>query len=119
MNFCMVKDLIKWIGVLTIVLGFIIGILEGNAYESVSRYNDSFGWAIAITWIFTGIVSGALFLAISEGLGHLELIAYNTSYLRKEDSKYTPQSSYPNTGKTGGKPSLESLSKSHTFKSLD
>lgn len=117
----MLSSIIKWFGWFSILSGLIVGIVQGNAYEPVIRYDSSFGWSIAITWFFSGLVSGVLFLAISKALDYLEEIAYNTSVLRASNETTRPitQSSYPATGKSASKPSLESLSKMHTFKSND
>lgn len=111
----MLSNVFKWIGAFTILSGFIVGIVQGNA----SSNYDSFGWGIALTWFFSGIVSGALFFAISEVLDKLDIIAYNTGFLRNTSDtfKQSSQSTYPTTGKS--KPSLESLSKTHTFRSND
>lgn len=117
----MLSSVIKWFGWFSILSGLVVGIVQGNAYEPMTGYASSFGWSIAITWFFSGLVSGVLFLAISKALDYLEEIAYNTAVLRayNEVTRPTTQSSYPATGKNASKPSLEALSKMHTFKSND
>ncbi|MGO4110778.1 hypothetical protein [Paenibacillus sp. YAF4_2] len=64
-------------------------------------------------------MAGVIFLAIDRALELLETIAIHTAASREttvnaEDTK----GSYPETGRVA-KPTLESLSKSHTFKNTD
>lgn len=115
----MLQNVLRVIGLLSIVFGVILGIVAGSAYDP-NRYSN-FGVATFLTYVISGAVSGVLFLAIAKGLDLLEEIAYNTSTLRNNRgaNEKSRQASYPSTGKTDVKPSLETLSKTHTFKSLD
>lgn len=98
---------IAWATIVTCTLAGIISL------------SDSF--LSTIIFIFSGMVSGSLLLAVAAGLEHLETIAYHTSFLQKttEKRERIPQTSYPSMGKTNTKSSLESLSKTYTFRSND
>lgn len=120
------SGVIKGLGWLFIIGGVVVGLIQGFTsdplLEALSRYDEqSFRWTVAISWSFYGLVSGVLFLAASKALDYLEVIAHNSAIKTDGYSTSTgsSQASYPTTGKTQSKPSLESLSKSHSFKSID
>jgi len=111
------SGVIKGLGWIFIVGGIVIGVIQGLSYDPLLEALTR--WTVALSWMFYGLVSGVLFLAVSQALDYLEVIAHNSSIKTQgiPPSSASPLTSYPTTGKS--KPTLESLSKSHTFKSND
>lgn len=118
------NQVLKLLGWLSILGGIIRAVIAGNSDDPVlaaldNYYDGSFRWNVAITWLVSGISAGVIFLAINRALELLETIAINTAASRETivhagDTK----GSYPETGRVT-KSTLESLSKSHTFKNTD
>ncbi|AJS58093.1 hypothetical protein [Paenibacillus sp. IHBB 10380] len=78
----MVKTL-KALGIISIIGGIIVGIIYGTKEDPLAKLlemDDSFRFAVALSWWVSGLVSGILFLAFSK---MLELLEWHSHMLKE------------------------------------
>lgn len=67
-----VSKILKIIGILEIIAGFVLGLVLGREEIGFSTYYE---WSIILTWWTIGFVSGMLFIGFSEVIELLQKIS--------------------------------------------
>jgi phosphate/sulfate permease len=112
-----VAKLLKGLGIASIVVAIIAGIIQANQTDQVMKellggyYESEFRWSVAIYWWISGIISGIVFYALGMMLEYLEDIAYRLRNLEHEANKNNPTVPTPRLGN-----SKASMSKLEGFK---
>lgn len=93
--------LLRFIGVVTIICGLIVGSLYGNSNAVLERliggYKGEFQWSVAFAWWISGAIAGILFFAIAMMLDKMDQLHYQLNALSRSTSSNENPISTSNT----------------------